>query len=149
ALREEAEMILDTSEFNVHDLSTATTELFTENGPIIIRLNLMSFGFKYGVPQDANFMADVRFIPNPHWVPGLRQHTGQAHEVSNYVLQQKGVAAFIDSYVAMMEPVVEVYRAEKKHYATLAFVCTGGKHRSVSITEEIAIRLATFTGVKV
>src|SRR5699024_5012166 len=69
ALREEAEMILYTSEFNVHDLSTPTTELFTENGPIIMRLNLMSFGFKYGVPQDADFMADVRFIPNPHWVP--------------------------------------------------------------------------------
>ncbi len=149
ALREEAEMILDTSEFNVHDLSTATTELFTEDGPIVIRLNIISFGFKYGVPQDANFMADVRFIPNPHWVPGLRQHTGQDHEVSNYVLEQKGVDAFIDSYVAMMEPVVEGYRAENKHYATLAFGCTGGKHRSVSITEEIAKRLATFTGVKV
>src|SRR5699024_2640766 len=72
ALLQEDELSLDTSEFNVHDLSTATTEFFTENGPILIRLNLMSFGFKYGVPQDANFMADVRFIPNPHWVPGLR-----------------------------------------------------------------------------
>src|SRR5699024_11501104 len=82
ALREEAEMILDTSEFNVHDLSTATTELFTENGPIIIRLNLMSFGFNYGVPQDANFMADLRVITNHHCVPARRRHTRQAHELT-------------------------------------------------------------------
>src|SRR5699024_8193961 len=128
ALREEAEMILDTSEFNVHDLSTATTQLFTENGSLIIRLNLMSFAFKYGVPHDGNSRADVLFSPIPHWVPGLLQHTGQEHEVSNYVLEQKGVDAFTDSYVAMMEPVVEGYRAENKHYATLAFGCTGGKH---------------------
>ncbi|GAA2042468.1 RNase adapter RapZ [Yaniella flava] len=148
-LRDEAEMMLDTSDFNVHDLSTATTELFTEDGPIVIRLNILSFGFKYGVPQDSNFMADVRFIPNPHWVPGLRHHTGQQSEVSDYVLEQKGVSSFVESYVRMMEPVIEGYRAENKHYATLAFGCTGGKHRSVSITEEIAKRLATFTGVKV
>ena len=148
-LRDEAEMMLDTSDFNVHDLSTATTELFTEDGPIVIRLNILSFGFKYGVPQDSNFMADVRFIPNPHWVPGLRHHTGQESEVSDYVLEQKGVSSFVESYVRMMEPVIEGYRAENKHYATLAFGCTGGKHRSVSITEEIAKRLATFTGVKV
>ncbi|NWN89325.1 MAG: RNase adapter RapZ [Micrococcaceae bacterium] len=148
-LRDEAEMMLDTSDFNVHDLSTATTELFTEDGPIVIRLNILSFGFKYGVPQDSNFMADVRFIPNPHWVPGLRHHTGQESEVSDYVLDQKGVSSFVESYVRMMEPVIEGYRSENKHYATLAFGCTGGKHRSVSITEEIAKRLATFTGVKV
>lgn len=148
-LRDEAEMMIDTSDFNVHDLSTATTELFTESGPIVIRLNIVSFGFKYGVPQDSNYLADVRFIPNPHWVPELRHHTGQEQEVSSYVLDQKGVRAFIEHYVAMMEPVIEGYRSENKHYATLAFGCTGGKHRSVSITEEIAKRLATFTGVKV
>ena len=148
-LREQAEMFLDTSEFNVHDLTTATTELFTESGPIVIRLNIMSFGFKYGVPQDSNYIADVRFIPNPHWVPALRPYTGKDHPVSDYVLEQNGVNAFIDSYVKMMEPVIEGYRAENKHYATLAFGCTGGKHRSVAITEEIAKRLEAFPGVKV
>lgn len=148
-LREQAEMMIDTSDFNVHDLTTAATELFTESGPIVIRLNIMSFGFKYGVPQDSNYMADVRFIPNPHWVPELRPFTGQDHEISSYVLDRKGVRSFVDSYVAMMEPVIEGYRAENKHYATLAFGCTGGKHRSVAIAEEIAKRLATFSGVKV
>lgn len=148
-LREQAEMHLDTTEFNVHDLTTATTELFTESGPIIIRLNILSFGFKYGVPQDSNYMADVRFIPNPHWVPALRPYTGTDQPVSEYVLEQGGVQEFIDSYVAMMEPVIAGYRAENKHYATLAFGCTGGKHRSVAITEEIAKRLNTFPGVKV
>ncbi|MGO1960435.1 MAG: RNase adapter RapZ [Yaniella sp.] len=148
ALRDQAEMMIDTTDLNVHDLTTATTELFTESGPIIIRLNIMSFGFKYGVPQDSNYIADVRFIPNPHWVPELRPFTGQDQEISTYVLERKGVASFIDSYVAMMEPVIEGYRSENKHYATLAFGCTGGKHRSVAIAEEIAKRLATYSGVK-
>ncbi|MDN5743392.1 MAG: RNase adapter RapZ [Yaniella sp.] len=148
ALRDQAEMMIDTTDLNVHDLTTATTELFTESGPIIIRLNIMSFGFKYGVPQDSNYIADVRFIPNPHWVPELRPFTGQDQEISSYVLERKGVASFIDSYVAMMEPVIEGYRSENKHYATLAFGCTGGKHRSVAIAEEIAKRLATYSGVK-
>lgn len=148
ALRDQAEMMIDTSDLNVHDLTTTTTELFTESGPIIIRLNIMSFGFKYGVPQDSNYISDVRFIPNPHWVPELRPFTGQDQEISTYVLERKGVASFIDSYVAMMEPVVEGYRSENKHYATLAFGCTGGKHRSVAIAEEIAKRLATYSGVK-
>ncbi|GAA4109278.1 RNase adapter RapZ [Enteractinococcus coprophilus] len=148
-LREQAEMILDTSDFNVHDLTTETTELFTESGPIVIRLNVMSFGFKYGVPQDSNYMADVRFIPNPHWVPALRPYTGQDNQVADYVLAQNGVNEFIESYVEMMKPVIAGYRAENKHYATLAFGCTGGKHRSVAITYEIARRLKTFPGVRV
>jgi UPF0042 nucleotide-binding protein len=148
-LREQAEMVLDTSEYNVHDLTTATTELFTESGPIVIRLNIVSFGFKYGVPQDSNYMADVRFIPNPHWVPALRPYTGTDQPVAEYVLGQTGVKDFIESYVNMMEPVIAGYRAENKHYATLAFGCTGGKHRSVAITQEIAKRLEAFPGVKV
>ncbi|WP_344725076.1 RNase adapter RapZ, partial [Agrococcus terreus] len=111
-LREQAEMILDTSDFNVHDLTTETTELFTESGPIVIRLNVMSFGFKYGVPQDSNYMADVRFIPNPHWVPALRPYTGQDNQVADYVLAQNGVNEFIESYVEMMKPVIAGYRAE-------------------------------------
>ena len=148
-LREKAEMLLETSDFNVHDLTTATTELFTESGPIVIRLNIMSFGFKYGVPQDSNYMADVRFIPNSHWVPALRPYTGTDQPVAEYVLGQEGVTAFIDSYVDMMEPVIEGYRAENKHYATLAFGCTGGKHRSVAITQEIAKRLEAYPGVRV
>src|SRR5699024_777316 len=117
--------------------------------PIVIRLNVMSFGFKYGVPQDSNYIADVRFIRNPHWVPELRPFTGQDQEISNYVLERKGVTSCIDSYVARMEPVLEGYRPETKQYAPLAFGGTGGKHRAVAIAEEIAKRLATYSGVKV
>lgn len=148
-LREKAEMVLDTSEFNVHDLTRATVELFSENGPVTLRLNVMSFGFKYGIPQDANYMADVRFVPNPHWIPELRPLTGEDHKVSDYVLSQDGVQEFISNYVAALQPVLVGYQRENKHYATLAIGCTGGKHRSVAISTEIARRLAEAPNVTV
>ena len=90
-LRDTADIVLDTSALNVHGLATAITELFSETGPVALRLNVMSFGFKYGLPVDANFVADVRFIPNPHWVPQLRPHTGLDKDVSDYVLEAEGV----------------------------------------------------------
>ncbi|GAA4778217.1 RNase adapter RapZ [Citricoccus nitrophenolicus] len=140
-LKEQAEIVVDTTGKNVHTLATTITELFTESGPIVLRLNVMSFGFKYGLPQDANFMADVRFLPNPHWVPELRPFTGQDAEVSDFVLQQQGAAEFVDHYLAALLPVLEGYRRENKHYATFAIGCTGGKHRSVAMAEELGRRL--------
>lgn len=141
-LKDRADLVLDTTEMNVHALATTVTELFTEDGPIVLRLNVMSFGFKYGLPQDANFVADVRFIPNPHWVPELRPFTGREEQVSDYVLQQPGVQEFLSAYTAALVPAFEGYRRENKHYATLAVGCTGGKHRSVAVVEELARRLA-------
>lgn len=148
-LKERAHVVLDTTEMNVHMLATSIAELFTEDGPAAIRLNVMSFGFKYGLPSDANYVADVRFIPNPHWVPELRPHTGLDEPVAQYVLTQDGVEEFIGRYQEMLVPVLNGYRQENKHYATVAVGCTGGKHRSVAVAEELGRRLAQLPHVSV
>ncbi|MBT2533786.1 RNase adapter RapZ [Arthrobacter sp. ISL-48] len=148
-LRDSADVVLDTSAYNVHGLATAITELFSETGPVALRLNIMSFGFKYGLPVDSNYVADVRFIPNPHWVPQLRPHTGLDKDVSEYVLEAEGVKNFIDRYVLALEPVLDGYRRENKHYATIAVGCTGGKHRSVAVAMELSKILAQYPRVTV
>lgn len=148
-LRTSADIVLDTSTLNVHGLATAITELFSETGPVALRLNVMSFGFKYGLPVDANFVADARFIPNPHWVPALRPHTGLDKDVSDYVLEAEGVSNFVERYVLALEPVLDGYRRENKHYATIAVGCTGGKHRSVAVAVELSRRLAQYPRVTV
>lgn len=148
-LKQASDLVVDTSQLNVHALATTITELFSESGPIVLRLNVMSFGFKYGLPVDANFVADVRFIPNPHWVPVLRPQTGLDEPVRDYVLAANGAGEFVNRYVSALEPVLEGYRRENKHYATIAVGCTGGKHRSVAVTEEIAKRLAQLPRLQV
>lgn len=148
-LKDAAEIVLDTSDLNVHELAREIHEIFSEQGPIVLRLNVMSFGFKYGLPADANFVADVRFVPNPHWIPELRPYTGRDAEVREYVLGRDGTEEFIHHYVEALRPVLEGYRRERKHYGTLAVGCTGGKHRSVAIAEEIGRRLGELPDVKV
>ncbi|MCG7421714.1 RNase adapter RapZ [Micrococcus porci] len=148
-LKERADIVVDTSALNVHGLATEVTQLFSEDGPVTVRLNVMSFGFKYGLPSDANFVADMRFVANPHWVPELRSKTGLDPEVSGFVLGQPGVQEFLSNYLAALGPVVEGYRRENKHYATLAVGCTGGKHRSVAVAEELARRVAQWPRVSV
>lgn len=140
-MKSRAEMVLDTTSLNVHELASAVTELFSESGPVVLSLTVMSFGFKYGLPLDANYVADVRFIPNPHWIPELRPLTGQDKAVSDFVLKDNGAADFVDRYVHALEPVLAGYRRENKHYATIAVGCTGGKHRSVAVAIELAKRL--------
>ena len=151
-LRDSSDLVLDTSALNVHGLATAITELFTETGPIAIRLNSMSFGYKYGLPvaaESANYVADVRFFPNPLWVPALRPPTGVDLDDSDYVLGAEGVPNFVERYVHALEPVLEGYRRENKHYATIAVGCTGGKHRSVAVAMELSKRLAQYPRVTV
>ncbi|MDQ0734596.1 RNase adapter RapZ [Arthrobacter agilis] len=148
-LKHSSDDVIDTTDLNVHALATKVTELFSDSGPIVLRLNVMSFGFKYGLPADANYVADVRFIPNPHWVPVLRPQTGLDAPVRDYVLGAEGAGEFIERYVNALIPVLDGYRRENKHYATIAVGCTGGKHRSVAVTEEIAQRLAQLPGVQV
>ncbi|RAX45445.1 RNase adapter RapZ [Arthrobacter sp. AQ5-06] len=148
-LRDSSDVVLDTSAYNVHALATAITELFSDSGPVALRLNVMSFGFKYGLPVDSNYVADVRFIPNPHWVPQLRPHTGLDKDVSDYVLEAEGVKNFVDRYVLALEPVLDGYRRENKHYATIAVGCTGGKHRSVAVAVELSKKLAQYPRVTV
>lgn len=148
-LRGYSEMVLDTTDLNVHELASSVTELFSQTGPVVLHLTVMSFGFKYGLPVDANHVADVRFIPNPHWVPQLRPHTGLDKDVSDFVLVDSGAAEFVDRYAEALQPVFDGYRRENKHYATIALGCTGGKHRSVAVAVELGHRLAQLPGVTV
>lgn len=141
SLRESADIVFDTSESNVHQLTNRVAEAFSSNSKAL-KVNVMSFGFKYGLPVDADLVADARFIPNPHWKEELRAQTGNDLEVSNYVLAQPGVEDFIGHYVAALKSVLAGYRTENKRFATIAIGCTGGKHRSVAITNRIAELLA-------
>jgi UPF0042 nucleotide-binding protein len=140
-LRSRAEVVIDTSNLNVHQLEKRVGEIFAEGQSHGIRVNVLSFGYKYGVPVDADLLLDARFIPNPHWVPELRSQTGLNSSVSMHVLSSPGVDAFVDSYVSLLNQMVEGYLREGKKYVTLAVGCTGGKHRSVAISEAIASRL--------
>ena len=147
AVRNAADVILDTTDMNVHTLSTAVTSAFSATGTIVVRINVMSFGFKYGLPLDANHVADVRFIPNPHWVPELQPLTGMDPRVRDYVVDSEGATEFLDRYVQTLAPVIEGYRRENKHFVNIAVGCTGGKHRSVAMTEALSSRLAQFPNV--
>jgi UPF0042 nucleotide-binding protein len=106
-----------------------------------LRATLVSFGFKYGLPVDADLVVDVRFLPNPFWIPELRDLTGQDQAVRHYVLGQNGASTFVDQYTALLETIGAGYKREGKHFLTLAVGCTGGKHRSVTIAEELSRRL--------
>jgi UPF0042 nucleotide-binding protein len=148
-LRERSDVVIDTSSFNVHQLATTTREIFSESTTPGLKLTVQSFGFKYGVPTDVDLVADMRFIPNPFWIPNLRSMTGLDAEVQDYVLTQEGVTEFIERYVEALQPVIAGYQRENKRHATLAIGCTGGKHRSVAMSREIADRLAHVDGVSV
>ena len=138
ALRESADVVMDTSDLNVHQLSTKTAEHFSVDSTVKLQLTVMSFGYKYGIPADADNVADARFIPNPFWNEELRPFTGLDTQVSDYVLAQTGAKEFIDSYARALQPVLDGYLRENKHYATIAIGCTGGKHRSVAISTSLA-----------
>ncbi len=141
-LRGNADTVVDTSRLNVHELTAKIITLFGDADAPAIRVLMMSFGFKYGLPLDADQVADVRFLPNPFWVPELRPQTGLDEPVRGYVLEQTGACDFIDRYASALQPALEGYVRENKRYATIAVGCTGGKHRSVAISEELASRLA-------
>ena len=140
-LRAAADMVVDTSEINVHQLANKVTYAFNAAEAGELKLTLMSFGFKNGLPIDADMVLDVRFLPNPHWVPELRAQTGLSQAVSGYVLGQDAADAWLDAVVAMLDAVIPGYLAEGKRHATVAIGCTGGKHRSTAMTEELAHRL--------
>jgi UPF0042 nucleotide-binding protein len=142
ALRGEADLLVDTTQLTVHDLRREVEREFGGDTPPALRATVLSFGYKYGLPLDADLVADVRFLPNPHWIPELRDHTGQDPEVRDYVLTQAGAGQFLDIYTELLRLVGGGYRREGKRYLTLAIGCTGGKHRSVAIAEELAKRLA-------
>ncbi|TKV60811.1 RNase adapter RapZ [Nakamurella flava] len=142
-LRQEADVVVDTSKISVHQLRNQIERAFGQDAPDRhASLTVVSFGFKYGLPLDADMVVDMRFLPNPHWIPELREHTGRDQDVSDYVLSQDGISEFLDRYVELLGLVNGGYRREGKRYLTLAVGCTGGKHRSVAVAEEFARRLA-------
>ncbi|MEZ5190686.1 MAG: RNase adapter RapZ [Schumannella sp.] len=148
-LRELSDFVIDTTDLNIHQLAMRVQEMFADEGTVATRLTVMSFGFKYGLPPDADLVADCRFLPNPFWVPELSGRTGLEPEVRDYVFAQEGAEEFLGSYLQMLEPVLAGYRRENKRHATIALGCTGGKHRSVAIAEELGRRLGALPGLNV
>jgi UPF0042 nucleotide-binding protein len=140
-LRADADLVIDTSVLNVHQLAAKLVSAFSDEEQPTVRATLVSFGYKYGIPVDADLVVDCRFLPNPHWVPELRPQTGLDPEVSDYVLAQKGATEFLDRYRDVLELIAEGFVREGKRYVTLAVGCTGGKHRSVAMAEALAGRL--------
>jgi UPF0042 nucleotide-binding protein len=139
--REAADVLIDTSHLNVNQLRSRVEELFGGEDARRLRVTVLSFGFKYGLPPDADFVLDARFLPNPYWVPELRDHTGQEPEVSRYVLGQRGAVTFVETYARLINATAPGFEREGKRYLAVAVGCTGGKHRSVAIAEELARRL--------
>ena len=141
SLKERADITIDTSHLNIHQLSTKLYEALLGSGASTVSVHIFSFGFKYGTPTDADFVADVRFLPNPYWVPSMRELTGQDKPVSDYVLSSKGAVEFLDAYEKALMVAIDGYAKEDKHFVTIAIGCTGGQHRSVAMSEALASRL--------
>jgi len=140
-LRASADLVIDTSRLTVHQLAARVAHAYGGDEAGTLRVQVMSFGFKNGVPLDADFVFDVRFLPNPHWVPELRPQTGLSEAVSGYVLAQEGANEFLDDLQGMFRIVAPGYLREGKRQVTVAIGCTGGKHRSTAMTEATASRL--------
>ncbi|WP_235738702.1 RNase adapter RapZ [Nocardioides alcanivorans] len=140
-LRGQADIIIDTSNLNVHQLTARMSERFGTPQRLSLKVTVVSFGFKYGIPVDSDFMADMRFLPNPYWVPELRDFTGRDAAVADYVVQLPDAQAFLDAYVPVLQTISAGYLREGKRYLTVAIGCTGGKHRSVAMTETLSDRL--------
>jgi len=148
-IREASDVIIDTSELNIHELTTRIRDRFASSETKALQLAIMSFGFKYGLPQDVDMVADARFLPNPYWQAELRSLTGLDAAVADYVLGQPGATEFLDAYAHAVEVVLEGFQRENKRNAAIAIGCTGGKHRSVAIAEQLGERLAALPGIAV
>lgn len=136
--RAEADLILDTSELSVHDLREAASRLYGTEGDRGMQISVSSFGFKYGVPRDVDIQLDCRFLPNPHWVEELREKNGLSSDVRDYVLSQESAEPFLNDISSLLSYLIPAYENEGKSYLSVAFGCTGGKHRSVAIAEELS-----------
>ncbi len=139
--RDSADIVIDTSHLNVNQLRARVEELFGGEENRRLRVTVLSFGFKYGLPPDADFVVDARFLPNPYWVPELRDRTGRDDVVSRYVLGQRGAGTLVETFARLVNATAPGFEREGKRYLTVAIGCTGGKHRSVALAEELARRL--------
>jgi UPF0042 nucleotide-binding protein len=142
AVRGDSDIVIDTSSLNVHELRARMQGYFAADAVSGLRLNIVSFGYKYGLPVDADLVADCRFLPNPHWVPELRALSGLDPAVRDYVLSQPAATAFLAAYLQVLEVSLAGFEREGKRYVTLAIGCTGGKHRSVAMAEQLTARLS-------
>jgi UPF0042 nucleotide-binding protein len=142
AVRGDSDIVIDTSALNVHELRSRMQGYFAADTVSGLRLNIVSFGYKYGLPVDADLVADCRFLPNPHWVPELRALSGLDPAVRDYVLSQPAATAFLAAYLQVLEVSLAGFEREGKRYVTLAIGCTGGKHRSVAMAEQLTARLS-------
>ena len=142
-IRAQADVVIDSSNLNVHQLEKRTSEIFAAGMLASLRINVLSFGYKYGIPVDSDLGLDCRFSPNPHWIAELRPLNGLDAPVSAKVLGSEGVGDFVKSYVGVVKQMIPGYFREGKKYVTIAIGCTGGKHRSVAIAEEIAKQLSS------
>lgn len=137
-VRDTADVVIDTGDLNVHELRDRVHDEFGAVGDELgMRTAVMSFGYKHGVPREADLVFDCRFLPNPHWVPELRPCTGLAPRVRDWVLGQEATATFLEHLMPLLESLLPAYHAEGKSYLTIALGCTGGRHRSVAIAEEV------------
>lgn len=141
ALRGQADLVIDTSDLSVHDLRARVEELIKTGTPDTLNLSITSFGYKHGLPRDADLVFDVRFLPNPYWVEDLRPLTGRNPDVRAFAFEHPSAQPFLDQVEAMLDLLLPEYEREGKAYLSLAFGCTGGHHRAVAVAEEIASRL--------
>jgi UPF0042 nucleotide-binding protein len=146
-VRGDADLVLDTSRLNVHELRARMRNFFGGGTATGLRLSIVSFGYKYGLPVDADLVADCRFLPNPHWIAELAPMTGQDAPVRDYVLSQPGAEQFLHHYTELLRVVLPGYEREGKRFVTLAVGCTGGKHRSVAMADQLAARVAEAAGI--
>ena len=139
-LRADAEIVIDSSALNVHQLALKVDQTFSSENDRALHLSILSFGYKYGIPYDADFILDCRFIPNPHWVPALQPLSGKEKAVSDAVLSHEATEDFISGFTSLFNSASAGFLREGKRYITVAFGCTGGRHRSVAVAHEVARR---------
>jgi RNase adapter protein RapZ len=147
-LRADADIVIDTSNLNVHELRRSIEASFGDDDHVALRATVMSFGFKYGIPVDADLVADLRFLPNPYWDPKLKDQTGLDAAVNDYVVASEQAQEFLTKYAELIDLVEDGYLREGKRFVTIAMGCTGGKHRSVAMAENLSARLVK-SGVEV
>ena len=141
-IRNAADIVIDSSALNIHQLEKKVNDYFNQSSDVDLKVNVLSFGYKYGIPVDADLVMDCRFIANPHWDPKLRPLTGMDKSVSKAVLESANVEEFLERYQLLFDTLAKGFITEGRKFLTLAIGCTGGKHRSVAITEELVTRLA-------
>ena len=147
-LRADSDIVIDTSNLNVHELRRSIEASFGDDEHVALRATVMSFGFKYGIPVDADLVADLRFLPNPYWDPKLKDLTGLDTAVNDYVVASDQAQEFLTKYAELIDLVEDGYLREGKRFVTIAMGCTGGKHRSVAMAENLSARLVK-AGVEV